>query len=215
MNRGRSLIGVWHLTVAIFGGLIFIGCAKTLYPVTTGYHAPITEEMLSKKYRIVVWGNHPGMVNAIIGWAQEGGHTVVERARLQEIFNEQKIRLTHTPDDDADILRVGRLVGAEIVIFAEVTMRSDVVSRAYLGPYGGGGRSETVYHLSVAVRGVNVETGEVRWSGSATYPGPINNPDLGIVYLANSAINRALCRVKAGYEWKEMSAFGESGCIKK
>jgi hypothetical protein len=171
--------------------------------------------MLSKKYQFVVWGNHPTTVNAIIGWVLQRGHTVVERARLQEVFNEQKIRLTHTPDDDADILHVGKLLGAERIIFAEVTMKSDVVSQTYVGPYGGGGWSETVYHLSVAVRGVNVETGEVTWTGAAHYPEPVTNPDQGVFVLATAAMGRALCRVEADYEWKEMSAFDESGCIKK
>ena len=207
-----------NYTAAILGALsLFVlpGCANTVYPVTTGFHAPIDPSQLNMKRRVVVWSNHAGVGNAIIGWLQHGGHTVVERARLQAVFNEQGIRLTYTPDSDADVLRVGKLVGAERIIFAETTISSAVSSRAYYGAYGGGARSDTVYHLSVSVRNVDVETGEVRWSGSASYPTPINNPEVGVVYLARSAIARATCIVEAGFEWKEGSQWEKGGCVKK
>ncbi|MGH7205269.1 MAG: CsgG/HfaB family protein [Nitrospiraceae bacterium] len=191
------------------------GCARTLYPVTNGSHAPIDPAAKDKKWRFVVWSDHAGVANAIAAWTQQVGHTVVERARLMEVFNEQKLRLTHTPDDNADVLRVGRLVGADRVIFADVTIRPEAVSQAYVGPYGGGSRSGTVYHLNVSVRAVNVETGEVRWSGTAYYPGPVTNPDQGAVYLAQSAIARALCPVEEGFEWVEPGSWSEGGCRKK
>jgi hypothetical protein len=41
---------------------------------------------------------------------QETNVRVVERARLKEIMNEQKIRLTNAPDGEADLLKVGRLL---------------------------------------------------------------------------------------------------------
>jgi hypothetical protein len=134
---------------------------------------------------------------------------------LQAVLNEQGIRLTYTPDSDADVLRVGKLVGAERIIFADATITSAVSSRAYYGAYGGGARSDTVYHLSVAVRNVDVETGEIRWSGSASYPKPINNPEIGVVYLAKSAIARATCPIESGFEWREMSTWTTGGCVKK
>lgn len=186
-----------------------------VWPITSGFHTPIPADAPVKKYRFVVWGNHPGVVNAIIEQVQRGGHTVVERARLQEIFDEQKIRLMHTPDDEADVLRVGRLVGAERVIFAEVTIRPENVSSAFVGPYGGVSRSDTVYHLSVAIRGVNVETGEIRWSGSATYPTSINNPEQGAVFLTNWALARANCQTERGFQWVEPGGGREGGCRPK
>lgn len=105
-----------------------------------------------KAIRFVVWSNHPGAGNHIIGILRKAGATVVERARLQEVFNEQKIRLSHTPDDDADVLRVGRLIAADRVIFVEVTVNSVNVSSGYVGQYGGGYRSDVVYHPTAAVR---------------------------------------------------------------
>ena len=36
--------------------------------------------------------------------------------------------------------------------------------------YGGGGGSQTIYSGAVSVRGVDVETSEVLWTGNARYP---------------------------------------------
>jgi len=150
------------------------------------------------------------MVNAIIEMFQMKKCTVIERARLQVVLNEQQIRLTHTSDDEADLLRIGKLVGADQMVFAEVVTKSAISSGAFVHAYGGASRSETVYHLSVAVRSVDVETGEIRWSGSAHYGVAINNPEAGIVYLTNAAVTRATCPFEEGYEWSD-----RSGCRKK
>ena len=194
---------------------VLVGCAGTVYPVTTGSHAPIDPANKDKKFRFVVWATHPTIAATIMSFVQQAGHTVVERSRLDQVFKEQEIRLTHTSDDDAQILRVGKLLGAERVIFAEHTISSNVVSGSYFNRYGGGSQSGTIYHVSVAVRAVNIETGEVRWSGTAHYPRPINNPEAGLSYLTQSAIARAVCPIEKGYEWKESTAFENGGCRKK
>jgi hypothetical protein len=134
-------------------------------------------------------------------FVQQAGHTVVERSRLDQVFKEQQIRLIHTPDDNAEILRLGKLVGAERVIFAENSISPSL--------------SGTGYDVSVAIRAVNIETGEIRWSGTAHYPAPINNPEAGLSYLTKSAIARALCPIETGYEWQEATSFEKGGCQKK
>ena len=211
----RLRILLVSLSLGVFLSLNLVGCAHQVYPVTTGSHAPIDPANKDKKFRFVVWATHPAIATTIMSFVQQAGHTVVERSRLDQVFKEQEIRLTHTPDDNAQVLRVGKLIGAERVIFAEHTVSSNVVSRSAFNAYGGGSRSETVYHVSVAVRAVNVETGEVRWSGTAQYPSPINNPEAGLTYLTQSAIARAVCPIETGYEWKESSTFEKGGCRKK
>lgn len=195
-------------------------CARTVYPVATGSHVPLTDEewqqgLQGKRYRFVIWGNHPSVVSAVTRIIQQGGHAVVERARLQEIFNEQKIRLTHTPDDEADLLRVGRLLGADLVIFTEATITSAVHSGAYIGPYGGAAHSQTIYHVSVNARAVKIETGEIRWNGTAHYGSAINNPEQGIVSLTEAVVLRAICPTERGYVWVEPGDWGEWGCLKR
>jgi hypothetical protein len=162
-----------------------------------------------QKRRIVVWSNHPGVGNSIIGWMQGRGDTVIERAHLEDILNEQKIRLMHTPDDNADILRVSRLIGADSVIFAEVSVKP-------ASQYGGAGSLGNAYHVSVAVRNVAAETGEMLWSGAAHYPWPVTDPEDAVLFLAQGAIMRATCMIEAGYEWRELGPkTKEPGCVKK
>jgi hypothetical protein len=183
------------------------GCAN-VYPVSTGSHSKIEPVNPDKPPSAVVWGNHPMVVAAATQTMQEMKVQVVERARLKDILNEQKIRLTNTSDDEADLLRVGRLLGADQIIFADATVNSKEVQRV-VDSYGGNTKAETVYQLSVSVRNVSIETGEVRWSGTATYPKPVTNPDQGLTDLTRHAISHAVCPLENGYTWDE-----QAGCRK-
>jgi hypothetical protein len=104
--------------------------------------------------RAVVWGlgrsDHDLSVeNSAITWLQAHGLIVIERAQLEELFREQKISLLHG-DKDAELLRVGKLIGANQIVF----IKTLAVSRGYL--------------YSVTVRGVDVSSGQILWSGQAT-----------------------------------------------
>lgn len=183
------------------------GCAY-VYPVSTGSHSKIEPVNPDKPPRAVVWGNHPVVVDAATQTMQEMKVQVVERARLKEILNEQKVRLTNTSDDEADLLRVGRLLGADQIIFADATVNSKEVQRV-VDSYGGNTKAETVYELSVSVRNVSIETGEVRWSGTATYPKSVTHLNQGLIDLTRHAMLHAVCPLENGYTWDE-----QAGCRK-
>ncbi len=199
-RAGLFLLGLSFLFLSGCGGG---GGGRTVYPVTSGSHAthdPTPSSSL--KHNIVVWSNHPGVGTRLVAWFQEMGQAVVERALLQEVLNEQRIQLTHSPENDANILRVGKLIGADRVVFAVVTTSFS---------------SGSDYRLSVAVRGTNVETGEIRWSGIAQYPGAVNNPEQGLIYLTEAAMRRAMCPVELGLGYRyenKMGKYGEVGCLK-
>jgi hypothetical protein len=198
------------------GLLLFLlaGCTHVVFPVTRGSHAPLEPSRPTAK-RVVVWSNDTNAGNHVIALVQQIGLVVVERARLQQIFDEQKIRLTHTPDDDPYILRVGKLIGADRVILVEVTEKSTEFRRAYVGPNYGGAQSGTEYHVSAAIRGIDVETGEIRWSGTAQTAKAINNPGEATAILVELAAARALCPLESGYQWKERTSdYQEAYCMK-
>lgn len=182
------------------------GCANTVdpvYPVSTGSHSKIEQVSPDRPRKAVVWGNHPIVVNAVIQAMQETNVRVVERARLKEIMNEQKIRLTNAPDGEADLLKVGRLLGVDWIVFADATVHSAEDRRTPGDASGGGSQAQPVYHLSVSVRNVSIETGEIRWSGTATYPAPVTNPDQALISLTRMAISHAVCPLENGYTWDE------------
>jgi len=210
----KPTVMVWLIAVGL-SVTALAGCAHGVYPVTTGFHTPIDPNVPQKVLRVVIWSNNAGAEDTIIEMMQQNGVIVVERARLQQILDEQNIRLTHTRENDANILNVGKLLGADRVIFAEATITETVLERALINANGGSARPETGYNLSVAIRGVDVETGEIRWSGSGQYPAPVSNPNVGIVYLTKRAVQHALCPVEVGYVWMEPGELEKTGCINK
>ena len=185
--------------------------------ITNGSHVLALDSTKAKvPQRYVVWGNHEAMVGFIMQEIIKDRAVAIERAYLQEVINEKAIKLTNTSDDDAEILRVGRSIGADHIIFGNATVRPEPRSGAVVSPTMGAiGYSGNVYHLSVSVRSVQVETGEVRWSGMAQFNLPINDPENGLVMLTRFAVSRATCPIEKGYQWREDDGIVSSqyGCI--
>jgi len=161
------------LVLPLFLGLLLSsGCGlRSTYPVTDGFHHILPR----KETRIVIWGTSPAVTGTATTWLQKRGLRVVERAKLLQLFEEQRIRLTHTADDEGPILRVGKLLGAETVVFTDASVTSGVVSSYSVNAYGGRGGAATVNSAAVSIRGVDVETSEVLWSGIARIPSQISS----------------------------------------
>jgi hypothetical protein len=168
--------------------LVLSGCVHNIYAVTDGFHHSLPQ----KDTRIVIWGNNPAVTGSATTWLQKRGLKVVERARLLQLFEEQRIRLTHTSDDEGPILRVGKILGAGMVVFADGSTTAGVVSDYSVNKYGGEGGSQSIYSGVVTVRGVDVETSEVLWSGNARFPRQTrNSPEDALIKLACQALATA------------------------
>lgn len=177
--RQRIIVWLhWLLLAALLYSLS--ACASHPYPITAGSH--VSNVPLG---RFVIWSNHPGVESYLTSLVLMTGQPVMERSKLQRVFDEQKMRLSHTTDD---ILKVGHLVGATQVLFADVE----------------------IVHLQTAVtlRAVDVESGRVLWAGSARYLEAMASPDQAVVALTYWALVRALC----DGTWEEPSARKTGGC---
>jgi len=177
------------LLTAVFFTFWVQGCAGKIMPISNGSQNDLPEPGSTA----IVWGQHKGAVGETVTLLQRFGLRIVERSRLQQVFEEQKIRLTYSTDDDAQILKIGKILGADSIVFVETETSSSQRSGAFVNQYGGAAQSETITNVSVAIRGVNVESGEVMWTGTSHYPQAINNPEAGIIYLTQSAVMRGLC----------------------
>ena len=82
---------------------------------------------------------------------------MVERAKLDEVLKEQVIQLTHA--DDANVLKVGKLLGAQAIIVGEVQQWERR-------------EQERTHSVSLALRMIDVETGVLLFSGE----GHLNDP---------------------------------------
>jgi hypothetical protein len=127
-------------------------------PVVTGI-GPINRETIDR-YRtmaVMVFEDAPG--------AQESGSRVtgivttllldldvnmVERTELDEVFKEQVVQLKHA--DDAEVLKVGKLVGAQAIVVGEVQQWERI-------------EKDQVNRVSLALRMIDVESGLVLFNG--------------------------------------------------
>ena len=76
---------------------------------------------------------------------------MVERAKLDEVFKEQVIQLKHA--DDAEVLKVGKLVGAQAIVVGEVQQWERT-------------EGEQISRVSLAFRMIDVESGVVLFNGA-------------------------------------------------
>lgn len=82
---------------------------------------------------------------------------MVERAKLDEVLKEQVIQLTHA--DDANVLKVGKLLGTQAIIVGEVQQWERH-------------EEERTHAVSLALRIIDVETGVLLFSGEGHLTDP-------------------------------------------
>ena len=75
---------------------------------------------------------------------------IIERSKLDEVFKEQVIQLQYA--DDADVLKVGKLVGAHAIVVGEVQQWERTVG-------------EQISRVSMVFRMIDVESGLVLFNG--------------------------------------------------
>lgn len=127
-------------------------------PIVTGL-GPINRETIDR-YRtmaVMLWEDAPsapgsgsrvaGIVTTLL---LDLDINMVERAKLDEVLKEQVIQLTHA--DDANVLKVGKLVGAQAIIVGGVQQWERQEQ----------GRTNNV---SLAMRMIDVETGQLLFNG--------------------------------------------------
>ena len=101
---------------------------------------------------------------------------VVERTELDEVFKEQVVQLKHA--DDAEVLKVGKLVGAQAIVVGEVQQWE----RA---------EGEQIRRVSLVLRMIDVESGVVLFNGEGySSDATVDDPE----GLARVIANRILAR---------------------
>ena len=169
------------LFVLCMGG---VGCAGTLEyvdfePQTVGF-----QSMLPKAgTRVVVWGNHSVAVDNASMWLHQRGLIVLDRTKLQQGLNDKGVRLTGSSKDWAHILEAGKKVGADLVAFVEVSnvKEGQKFSLSQI-------TSAPTFSLTVEIRGVNPETGEIITKSKSWQSGPTEDSDLVIEGLTARAL---------------------------
>ncbi len=134
------------------------GSAARPEPVVSG-NGPINRETIDKYRTMAVMlfedaAGAPGTGSRVAGIVTtlmlDLDVYMVERAKLDEVLKEQVIQLKHA--DDANVLKVGKLLGAQAIIVGEVQQWERH-------------EQERAHSVSLSLRMIDVETGVLLFSG--------------------------------------------------
>jgi len=146
--------------------LIFLltGCAST--PITDGHYAKLPEPST----RIIVWGNHPAVVETATTWLKKRGLFTLDPASMGTALEEKAVRWSHTFQDEIAVLQAAEKLGAEQVVFAN--------------------RYGDHRAPSVSVRGVAAQNHQLLWIGSGRFSGFLKEPE-------NDLLSKLTCQALA------------------
>ncbi|WP_454063730.1 hypothetical protein [Candidatus Nitrospira salsa] len=159
--------------------LLMTGCTL---PITDGYH----HELPNSKTQVIVWGNHPAVVETTTTWLQKHGLLTLDPTTIGETLKTKDIRWTHTFQDERSILKAAQELGVQEVVFAN--------------------RYGDRRAPSVSVRGVDAKTNRLLWIGSGRYPEYLTQPENDIVTkLTCQALATAWGYRLPGKDWVDSS----------
>ena len=159
------------------------GYAFVETPTTDGFHSKLP----SPYTRAVVWGGRSDTIQSASTWLLKKGILVVDQTKVLQAAADQKVSLTGYQYVETDVLRMAKLVGARLVVFSN----AEVGSWEALDWSAGFPRSQRVYSATVALRAVDVNTGEIEWSGRAQSTERFSNIEEGISLLTCHALATA------------------------
>ena len=149
--------------------LLLPSCSSSLHIVTDGSHKRLPE----KHVRIAVWGLRPVVTNTVVAWLRAREFSVIEPSELQQAFDKEHIRVSRSFADEQNAIRVAKQLGVVLVIFTQSaigkTVVSDMSTSTAATPFPGAAPT-TFSSASVAIRGVEVASGERVFSATAKYP---------------------------------------------
>ena len=172
-------LGAFFMASAGCGGYAPVGS-----PTADGFHSKLPAPYT----RAVVWGGRPDTIQSASTWLSKKGVLVVDQTIVLQAAAEQKVTLTENKNLETDILRLARLVGARLVVF----------SNGEVGTWEIGFPRRRVYSATVAVRAVDVNTGEIEWIGRAQSTDRFSKLEEGITLLTCHALATAWDMRKPG-----------------
>lgn len=140
--------------LGLFLGLAFAGCRTgtpvdvlmpAMPPSVTGFPGSVPSGIKST----LVWGNDERAVNTAITWLQGQGQAVYDPAAVQGLIARNLAKHNGTLIDQAAVRDAARETGVDAVAFADRVGES--------------------LPAMVSVRGIEVDSGRVIWSGSARF----------------------------------------------
>lgn len=132
--------------------------------------------------RALVWGTEPESLKSLKTWLLKQHIPLIDDVKLNQLANEKGL---HQPVSNPDVLKLAKSLGANQVIFVD----ADVYKSQRDGMLSLG--QSLIFKVSIFVRALNAETGEIDWSGKAQSTEPFTNLTEGIHQLTCHALATA------------------------
>jgi hypothetical protein len=180
---GVGMQGKIAIQLPILGMAFVALMACTHAPVSSSPSTVASFELSSPvvlDMRAMVVGHHPAAVAQASDDLRQLGFTLVQRDRLQQILDEQDPHLTSPLAAQAYFVRHGFLSGAEVLVLVDVDGPQDAPS--------------------VIVKGIDVETGNLLWSGGIVSTGGLMEEDYNqvVIHLTHRAVMDGFTKPQGG-----------------
>jgi hypothetical protein len=143
------------------------------------YNTPLVMESDGSYLRLpdnstkaLVWGTEPEAVKSLKTWLLKQRIPLIDDVKLSQLAGEMGL---HNHISPPDVLKLAKSLGAKQVIFVDADVRK---SRRDSVPLFW--REAEIYKVSLFVRALNAETGEIDWSGKAQSTESFTNLSDGI-----------------------------------
>jgi hypothetical protein len=170
-----------HVPVLVMAFVMLTACAPLLPDSSPANGSPPDlSSPVVMDLRVLVVGHHPAAVAQASDDLRHLGFTVIERDRVQRILDEQDLHLNNPLAAQAYFVRSGGLSGAEVVVLIDVD-----------GPKSA---------PSVIVKGIDVETGAMLWSGGIVSTRETMEEDYNrvVIDLTHRAVMDGFTKPKGG-----------------
>jgi hypothetical protein len=134
--------------------------------------------------KAVVWGTPPEAVQSLTTSLLKRGVILVDGVKMNQMASDSRLA---QPLSNGDIFKLAKIAGAKQVIFID----TDITSWQRTGIIAVFGEPPTIYTASIFIRGLDVEAGQIQWSGKAVSIDKFTNLREGIHQLTCHALATA------------------------
>jgi hypothetical protein len=168
--------------------LLLLTTACQTYPPYPAAQADGTYVKLpNASVKAVVWGTRQESVQSLTTWLMKRGMTLVDDVKVNQMVSDLRIYQPVTTISNADIFKMGKTVGAKQIVFIDTdvsTWRTGEIEAFF-------GQTQNLYSVSVFIRALDADSGEIQWSGKAFSMNKFTNLKEGIHQLTCHALATA------------------------
>lgn len=178
----RPMLAVFSLVL-----LLLMTACQTYSPYPTTQADGTYVKLPNASIKAVVWGARPESVQSLTTWLMKRGMTLVDDVKVNQMVTDMHIYKSVSTISNAEIFKMGKAVGAKQIVFVDTdvsTWRTGDIEAFF-------GEPQNLYTVSVFIRALDADSGEIQWSGKALSMNRFTNLKEGIHQLTCHALATA------------------------